>query len=90
MENVVSRIDNNYKILKFKGTRDDFASLLQNNPGIFIFKFTADWCGPCKKIKEYSYKKSNDLPEHITMFEIDVEIVCYKSLLINLLIKMLG
>ena len=73
MENIVSRIDNNYKILKFKGTRNDFASLLQNNPGILIFKFTADWCGPCKKIKEYSYKKSNDLPEYITILEIDVD-----------------
>lgn len=51
MENIVSRIDNNYKILKLKGTRNDFASLLQNNPGILIFKFTADWCGPCKKSK---------------------------------------
>ena len=73
MENIVSRIDNNYKILKFKGTRNNFTSLLENNPGILIFKFTADWCGPCKKIKEYSYKKSNELPEHITMFEVDVD-----------------
>ena len=42
MENVVSRIDNNYKILKFKGTRNNFTSLLENNPGILIFKFTAE------------------------------------------------
>ena len=66
MENVLSRIDNNYKILKFSGTRTDFATLMDNNPGILIFKFTAGWCGPCKKIKDYSYKKSNDLPDYIT------------------------
>ena len=73
MEAVISRIDNNYKILKFSGTRTEFASLIENNPGILIFKFTADWCGPCKKIKEYSYKKSNDLPAHITLLEVDVD-----------------
>ena len=73
MENIVSRIDNSYKMLKFNGTRNDFTSLLEKNPGILIFKFTADWCGPCKKIKEYSYKKSNELPEHITILEVDVD-----------------
>lgn len=73
METVLSRIDNNYKILKFSGTRTEFATLIENNPGILIFKFTADWCGPCKKIKEYSYKKSNDLPAHITLLEVDVD-----------------
>ena len=54
MENVLSRIDNSYRILKFSGTRTDFATLMDNNPGILIFKFTANWCGPCKTIKEYS------------------------------------
>ena len=73
MENVLSRIDNNYKILKFTGTRADFATLMESNPGILIFKFTADWCGPCKKIKDYSYKKSNDLPDYMTMMEVDVD-----------------
>jgi thioredoxin 1 len=73
METVLSRIDNRYKILKFSGTRTDFATLMDNNPGILIFKFTANWCGPCKLIKEYSYNKSNELPDHITMFEVDVD-----------------
>ena len=50
MEGVLSRIDNRYKILKFSGTRNDFATLMTNNPGILIFKFTADWCGPCKSV----------------------------------------
>jgi thioredoxin 1 len=73
METVLSRIDNRYKILKFSGTRTDFATLMDNNPGILIFKFTANWCGPCKLIKEYSYNKSNELPDHITMLEVDVD-----------------
>jgi thioredoxin 1 len=73
MEAVLSRIDNRYKILKFSGTRADFATLMDNNPGILIFKFTANWCGPCKLIKDYSYNKSNELPDHITMLEVDVD-----------------
>lgn len=73
MESVLSRIDNIHKILKFSGTREHFATLMSNNPGILIFKFTANWCGPCKKIKDYSYKKSNELPDHITMLEVDVD-----------------
>ena len=73
METVLSRIDNRYKILKFLGTRVDFATLMDNNPGILIFKFTANWCGPCKLIKEYSYNKSNELPDHITILEVDVD-----------------
>ena len=31
-------------------TTQDFANVLQNNPGIFIVKFGAEWCKPCKKI----------------------------------------
>lgn len=73
MEKVLNRIDNRYKIIKFSGTRTDFATLMNNNPGILIFKFTADWCGPCKLIKEYSYNKSNELPDHITLLEVDVD-----------------
>ena len=57
METVLSRIDNVHSILKFSGTREHFIKLMENNPGILIFKFTADWCNPCKKIKDYSYKK---------------------------------
>lgn len=73
MEKVLTLADSRYKIIKFSGDRTDFATLMDNNPGILIFKFTADWCGPCKKIKEYSYNKSNDLPNHITMLEVDVD-----------------
>lgn len=73
MEKVLTLADSRYKVIKFSGDRKDFAALMDNNPGILIFKFTADWCGPCKKIKEYSYNKSNDLPNHITMLEVDVD-----------------
>ena len=32
-------------------SRDEFLKILKMNPGLFIIKFGASWCGPCKKIK---------------------------------------
>jgi thioredoxin 1 len=43
--------------------RNHFAELLQTNPGLFIIKFGADWCGPCKKIEglvQEWFSKTND------------------------------
>ena len=39
-KNVISRID----------TRDKFLGILKINPGLFIMKLGAPWCGPCKLI----------------------------------------
>ena len=73
MENVLSRIDNNYKILKFSGTRADFATLMESNPGILIFKFTADWCGPCKKIKDVVHGFFASSPDNVVCADINVD-----------------
>jgi thiol-disulfide isomerase/thioredoxin len=35
----------------FEGDRTAFLTLLSKNPGLLIFKFTADWCKPCQTIK---------------------------------------
>jgi len=37
-------------------TKDDFANQLQSNKGLFIIKFGAEWCGPCKKIDPLVYQ----------------------------------
>ena len=39
--------------LEFEGDRNAFLQLLKENPGVLIFKFTADWCKPCQIIKQY-------------------------------------
>ncbi len=38
--------------LEFEGDRNVFLKLLKENPGVLIFKFTADWCKPCQTIKK--------------------------------------
>ena len=71
---VLSLKNPNFRILTFTGNRNDFIQLLKTNPGIVVFKFTANWCGPCKSIKDYVEAKSNILPMHITIVEVDVDI----------------
>jgi thiol-disulfide isomerase/thioredoxin len=41
----------NIMALEFEGDRNAFLQLLKENPGVLIFKFTADWCKPCQTIK---------------------------------------
>ena len=53
------------------------AELLQkvrNNPGLILIKFTADWCGPCKKIKPLVDQYLEELPEDkVHYYEIDID-----------------
>jgi len=42
----------NIMALEFEGDRNAFLQLLKENPGVLIFKFTADWCKPCQTIKK--------------------------------------
>ena len=44
---------------------------LSNN--IFIIKFTAEWCGPCKKIKPTVDGWFNTLPDNVILAEIDID-----------------
>lgn len=37
------------RIVEYTGGRDVFMELLKINPGVFIFKFGAEWCSPCKR-----------------------------------------
>ena len=58
----------------FEGDRTAFLTLLKHNPGVLIFKFTADWCKPCQMIKSevdtHFEKITND---NILCYEIDID-----------------
>ena len=54
-------------------TKQHFAQLLNDNPGIFIIKFGAEWCGPCKKIEKQVDNFMNQMPDNIACAIIDID-----------------
>ena len=62
------------RIVEYTGGREVFMELLKINPGVFIFKFGAEWCSPCKKIKKFVDKVSLVLPANIMyIYSVDVD-----------------
>ena len=61
------------RVVDFQGNRDIFFEMLKLNPGVFIFKFGAEWCGPCKAIKKYIDNVSLVLPTN-TMYIYNVDV----------------
>jgi thiol-disulfide isomerase/thioredoxin len=53
--------------------RNHFAELLKQNPGLFIIKFGADWCGPCKKIEGLVNEWFNKTNDKVQCALIDVD-----------------
>jgi thiol-disulfide isomerase/thioredoxin len=61
-------------VVEYTGGRDVFMELLKRNPGVFIFKFGAEWCNPCKKIKNFVDRVSLVLPKNtMYIFSVDVD-----------------
>ena len=52
----------------------DFAELLKNNPGVFIIKFGAVWCGPCKRINGLVHDYIKIMPDNVQCAVIDIDI----------------
>ena len=60
---LITKIDN----------RAHFAQLLQSNPGVFIIKFGAEWCGPCKLIEQDVHNYFNQMPDNVQFAINDVD-----------------
>lgn len=41
---------------------------------IVVVKFTAQWCGPCQRIKTDCYTMFNQLPDKIIIADLDVDV----------------
>ena len=60
---------NNFKISSLQ----DFKNLLIDNTGIIIIKFGAEWCGPCKQIKNQVEKAFELMPNNTKCLVVDVD-----------------
>lgn len=54
-------------------SKEDFKKIIENKNGKVIFKFTADWCGPCKKAAPIINEYVKNLPEDTHFCEIDID-----------------
>lgn len=53
--------------------RQQFLDLLRQNPGVFIVKFGADWCGPCQLIESMVIDQFHMMPDNVQCAKIDVD-----------------
>jgi len=51
----------------------EFQNALQNNPGVFIMKLGAEWCGPCKRIEGLVKSCIEQAPANVQCAVIDVD-----------------
>lgn len=58
---------------EFTGNRADYLNLLKMNEGLMIIKFSAEWCKPCKTIKDFVIQKFAEMPENTMCIEIDID-----------------
>jgi thiol-disulfide isomerase/thioredoxin len=53
--------------------RDAFFHLLKHNPGLIVIKLGAEWCGPCKQIKNVVHAFFASSPPAVVCADIDVD-----------------
>ena len=54
-------------------SRDNFLNRIKTNPGLFIVKFGAEWCAPCKLIEEDVVDCFQKMPDTVQCAIIDVD-----------------
>ncbi len=62
------------RVVHFTGSREVFLQLLKMNPGVFVFKFGAEWCKPCQMIKKHIDNVSLVVPNNNTMYIYSVDV----------------
>ena len=54
-------------------TRKEFIQYITNHP-VVIVKYTATWCGPCKKIAKLVQKLFNKMSNNVSMIIVDIDV----------------
>lgn len=60
-------------VLEHIEDREAFQTILDENEGIIVLKFGADWCGPCKLISPFVKSMIDKLPAIFTVYDLDVD-----------------
>ena len=53
--------------------RESFQTILDENEGIIILKFGADWCAPCQTIKDDVEQYFANTPDNVLCFDLDID-----------------
>lgn len=53
--------------------RNMYMTYIKENPGILVFKFGADWCGPCKQIEDDLEQHFANTPDNVICFDLNVD-----------------
>lgn len=51
----------------------ELQTILANNPGVVILRFTAPWCGPCKRIAPFINETINVMPASVQFVNINID-----------------
>ncbi len=63
----------NKKVISEIANRETFIHLLEHNPGLIVLKLGAEWCGPCKQIKNVVHAFFASSPPEVVCADIDVD-----------------
>ena len=60
-------------VIKEIENRKQLQEYLKTNPGVFVIKFGAPWCGPCKALKPVMDKLSDEYKDKANFYITDIE-----------------
>jgi len=60
-------------IIKDIENRQQLQQHLQNNPGVFVIKLGAPWCGPCKIIEKDVEEYFSKMPDNVQIASLNID-----------------
>jgi thioredoxin 1 len=65
-------MDNFNKGVIMIGSNEQLKTILENDINLIVIKYSAPWCGPCKKIAPF-YNEMAVVHKNITFLEVDID-----------------